>query len=245
VASDLELKREANRVKQRRYRLRKKVARYGAEAAHIDMRGRHGNHPRGERNHRWKGGGKQKANLPKPARIPAPVKSCACGCGATVKSGTARYAPGHNLRTTEADVVARFWAKVRKGDGCWEWQASRNSSGYGWFRFGPQGSRTPTGAHRVSYVLTKGPIPEGMQVLHRCDNPPCVNPSHLFLGTNDDNHADKVAKGRHPNSRMEKCRPYGHPFDDANTYITPEGCRACRACARLRWRRYARQKGGA
>jgi len=92
---------------------------------------------------------------------------------------------------------ASFWAKVNKTETCWLWTAGQmGSSGYGTFSV-----RTPTGtksirAHRYSYEMTNGPIPEGMHVLHRCDTPLCVRPEHLFLGTPLDNARDKVAKGR-------------------------------------------------
>jgi hypothetical protein len=91
-------------------------------------------------------------------------------------------------------VSARFWRKVQKGTGCWLWMAGRDSWGYGVFWMGGRQCR----ANRVCFELTSGPIPEGKQVLHRCDNPQCVNPEHLFLGTNRDNVDDKVAKGRQP-----------------------------------------------
>lgn len=74
--------------------------------------------------------------------------------------------------------------------GCWLWLDSLTRKGYG--KFG----RTSQRAHRVSWELTFGPIPSGLHVLHKCDTPSCVNPSHLMLGTNDDNVADKVAKHR-------------------------------------------------
>ena len=76
-------------------------------------------------------------------------------------------------------------------DGCWEWQGKRNESGYGaFYRLGERRS------HRFAWVLTNGPIPPGMFVCHHCDNPPCVRPDHLFLGTTQDNIADRMAKLR-------------------------------------------------
>lgn len=88
-------------------------------------------------------------------------------------------------------LMERFKAryKVNEASQCWEWSGSRSRFGYGSFN----GSL----AHRVAWELFHGPIPEGICVLHECDNPPCVNSSHLFLGTDADNAADKVQKGRH------------------------------------------------
>jgi hypothetical protein len=87
--------------------------------------------------------------------------------------------------------MERFWKKVNKTDGCWLWTATRIGR-YGGFRFEGR-SRT---AHRVSWELAFGPIPDGLQVLHHCDTPLCVNPQHLFLGTPLDNARDRDSKGR-------------------------------------------------
>lgn len=89
-------------------------------------------------------------------------------------------------------VEQRFWSKVRKSTGCWEWCGSYRGI-YGQFalRRGTNG-----GAHRASWILTYGEIKDGLWVLHKCDNPKCVRPDHLFLGTTQDNTADRNAKGR-------------------------------------------------
>lgn len=86
----------------------------------------------------------------------------------------------------------RFMRFVRKGDGCWAWTGAKNTAGYGQFRMAGKNE----GAHRVSWVIENGPIPEGLCVLHRCDNPACVRVSDLFLGTQLDNIADRDSKGR-------------------------------------------------
>lgn len=96
--------------------------------------------------------------------------------------------------------VARFWKKVdRRGpDDCWLWLASTNASGYGQFSVGGRCGR-PELAHRIAWMVANGPIPVGLCVLHNCpggDNPACVNPAHLWLGTRRDNSRDMDAKGR-------------------------------------------------
>lgn len=83
-----------------------------------------------------------------------------------------------------------FWSKVKKSDGCWEWQGAKRNNGYGW----SWAHRSST--HRVSYEFAVGPIPPGLWVLHHCDNRLCVRPEHLFLGTRQDNIDDMVSKGR-------------------------------------------------
>jgi hypothetical protein len=92
-------------------------------------------------------------------------------------------------------VTERFWAKVdvRGPDQCWEWTGSVNEHGYGKLAIK---SKVGAKAHRLSWEINCGPIPDGACVLHKCDNPPCVNPSHLFLGTKKDNTHDMRAKGR-------------------------------------------------
>lgn len=100
----------------------------------------------------------------------------------------------HNPRTAE-DL---FWQHVDKSggeDACWIWTAGTFRSGYG--QFTQRNPRRGIGAHRFSYALAYGAPPDDLHVLHRCDNPPCVNPAHLFLGTDADNAEDKVGKDRH------------------------------------------------
>lgn len=77
--------------------------------------------------------------------------------------------------------------------GCWLWTGACDRKGYGKV----QVSGVAWYAHRASFALHRGPIPDGMHVLHKCDTPACINPNHLFIGSNAENHLDKIAKGRH------------------------------------------------
>jgi len=93
-------------------------------------------------------------------------------------------------------LAERFWPKVQKSDGCWIWLGKTNK-GYGVVIVRSHRVATYLGAHRVAWELAHGPIGDGLCVCHRCDNPQCVRPDHLFLGSNADNLADMRAKGRH------------------------------------------------
>ena len=133
-------------------------------------------------------------------------------------------------------VKDRFWGKVEKngpvpehrpGLGrCWIWLGARIENDYGVVRVNGKNN----GAHRISWELTNGPIPEGLWALHHCDNPPCVNPSHLFLGTNTDNQRDCVSKGRDRGSRITHDKK-GHPLFGENLAIYKER-RKCKICNR-------------
>ena len=102
----------------------------------------------------------------------------------------------------------RFMSRVEPepNSGCWLWTGPSNSKGYGKTTHGfmPSGAGRIVLAHRMAWILRFGSIPDGLCVLHRCDNPPCVNPSHLFLGTSDDNNKDRSIKGRSRDQRGER-----------------------------------------
>ena len=92
----------------------------------------------------------------------------------------------------------RFWAKVEKTETCWLYMGFRKWDGYGWIARSEGGGKYRyMTAHRYAWILTHGKPPDGMHILHDCDNPPCCNPAHLRLGTHADNMADQRARGRH------------------------------------------------
>ena len=148
---------------------------------------------------------------------------------------------------TERRAVAdRFWDKVDRSGDCWNWTGALISTGYGHLSVGVGETKTQVLAHRLSYVWRYGPIPDGFYVCHRCDNPKCVRPEHLFLGNQTDNMRDMAAKGRHVSHwrGITHCK-HGHPFDEANTYRhLRDGAlrRHCKTCWRERKLRYREAK---
>ena len=103
----------------------------------------------------------------------------------------------------------RFWSKVDRSGPCWLWTDSVNANGYGQIGAGGRKGFKMFLTHRVAWELTNGAIPEGLFVLHKCDNPPCCNPSHLFLGTQTDNQRDMASKGRQVFQRNPGLAPRG------------------------------------
>jgi hypothetical protein len=106
------------------------------------------------------------------------------------------------LSRPTTDQAARFWAKCEQSEPeyCWRWCASKQRNGYGVFFYNNKLDR----AHRVAWMLTNGPIPDGMLVMHTCDNRECVNPTHLKTGTDYDNVQDMVSKGRHGEGKLSR-----------------------------------------
>ena len=138
--------------------------------------------------------------------------------------------------TEPRPVSDRFWGNVYPGqaDDCWEWHGTLRADGYGQIRIGASNVL----AHRLAWQLAVGPIPDDLCVLHRCDNPPCVNPDHLWLGTHADNMHDMFAKGRERIVLRERthCK-HGHAYTPSNTGYGRNGkglvTRRCRQCHSL------------
>lgn len=126
--------------------------------------------------------------------------SCACGCGEATK-GFGRFVAGHNPAShkTPESIADRFRLKVERlgpvGE-CWQWRGPTDRHGYGRFFVSKKLKPQHVFAHRFAYVLEYGGVIDGLVVCHRCDNPGCVRPDHLFLGHQRDNLADMWAKGR-------------------------------------------------
>ncbi len=133
-------------------------------------------------------------------------------------------------------LLERFKEKVNINTktGCWEWDASLNEEGYGQFWIDNKTLR----AHRVSYELFKGKIPQGLQLDHLCRVRNCVNPEHLEPVTNKENHARGLTgKINHHCLKKTHC-PQGHEYIGNNLYVDPKGHRYCKPCARVRWREW-------
>lgn len=137
-------------------------------------------------------------------------------------------------------VISRFMAKVdfcgpesHLGTPCWQWTASTDG------RYGVFWADRKVKAHRVSYEIHVGPVPEGLMLDHLCRNTRCVNPEHLEPVTRSEN-ARRGLTGLHTVIRraLTGTCPHGHPFDQANTRVNKRGARCCRTCARLATRAY-------
>lgn len=175
--------------------------------------------------------------------------NCAfCGVRLHPLSHRIKFCSRHcHMKSRAVPLEKRFWAKVdRRGpDECWVWKAGTNEAGYGRIRAGGVGSPDLM-AHRYSWSLANGQeIPDGMFACHRCDNPPCVNPAHLFIGTPLDNIRDAIAKGRarYPEKRTHCSR--GHEFTADNIYLLRDGGRRCRTCHRAHQRGLYHQRRAA
>lgn len=128
-----------------------------------------------------------------------------------------------------------FIIRFKKDAGCWVWIGSLRPNGYGIFYF--NGKLT---AHRVSYEVFNGPIPDGLVVNHKCRNRRCVNPDHLNTITDKENVLNGVGISV-VNAKKTHCK-YGHPFNKKNTYIKSDGARACVPCGLTRAKRYRQNR---
>lgn len=140
-----------------------------------------------------------------------------------------------NLPRTPAAIRALRRVSLEPS-GCWRFLGCCNEHGYGVVGAdGKRGQKVLT--HRAVFEFFVGPIPQGLHVLHSCDNPPCCNPSHLRAGTHADNMRDKAERGRVvvPSKFKTHC-VHGHPLSGDNIFVTRQGYRKCRECCRDRAR---------
>ena len=131
----------------------------------------------------------------------------------------------------------RFWSKAEWQGECLVWTTAHNIDGYGRFHF----NKKLWMAHRLAYTLQNGEIPSKMQILHMCDNPPCINVNHLFLGSNRDNVDDKVFKNRQARNYKTHCKN-NHEYTSENTLVRKQGWKECRMCIRFNQKEARKRK---
>jgi hypothetical protein len=186
------------------------------------------------------------------AEISKPLDSNFCACGSSKETRAVRCRTCYYDRFQfdgpywlNPHLVSRFWLLVEKRgpDECWPWKG-HHSPPYGSVAIRVDRRITPAAA--VSWSIANNQdFPAGMLACHSCDNPPCVNPAHVWPGTDKQNFDDCVSKGRWrglaaENKAKTHCQ-HGHPFTGSNLIIRRSGDRACRECARTRTRLWMRQ----
>lgn len=135
-------------------------------------------------------------------------------------------------------LKVRLFKKIKKTKTCWLFTGHRDKNGYGKISFYPGKSSL---AHRASFLIANSTMREDLVVCHKCDNPSCVNPDHLFLGTQLENMRDMIQKGRDRKKQKPKYCKNGHEFKIENTYIRvhrASGGRACKTCNAIRTKKY-------
>lgn len=132
------------------------------------------------------------------------------------------------IRTQGMTRSERFWLKVQKSEGCWLWLGGRNARSYGIFGFIKDGRQRSIAAHRFAYMDSVGPVPDDLHVCHHCDNPPCVRPDHLFVGTRSDNMRDAQRKGRMRVAQLRVLKGRRHGIGHPHVKLTEQSVRDIR-----------------